>query len=309
MEGRAVDSEARRGDGRFAPAALAVSAVAISTSAPLVFATGADPMAIALWRLALMTAFVLGAVLALRGGAGLRLPRREAALLLGLGVVLGLHFGFWIPSVKSTSITASVVIVTAHPLLVAVASHLWLKERATPAAIAGILLALLGVAIIFGTDLGQPNLYGDLLAAGGAVTLGGYLLMGRLKRREGIPVLVYTTYVYGGATLTLAAGALALRSPVLSINGPDLALIALMALVPGMFGHTLYNWALRYLSATVVSATHVIEPIGASLLALWIFGAQPPAGTAIGGAVTLVGILFVARAERARVSAAAADAG
>ncbi len=287
---------------------MAASALAISTSAPLVLATSADPMAIALFRLCLMALLVLvGFVpLLLVGEApGLRLPRPEALALLGLGVVLGLHFGFWIPSVRSTSVTASVVIVTSHPLIVAVVSHLWLKERASPLAVAGILLSLLGVAVIFGTDFGSSSITGDLLAAGGAVTLGAYLLVGRLKRRSGMHLLVYTTYVYSGAAATLAVAAFALRSPLVPLSSSDFAAIFAMALIPGMMGHTLYNWALRYLSATVVSATHVIEPLGASILALWLFSQQPPPGTALGGAIALVGILFVVRAEAAAAAARA----
>lgn len=276
---------------------LGVSALAISTSAPLVFATGAPAATVAFWRLAFMALFVLGALLALKGPHALALPRREALVLLGLGIVLGAHFGFWIPSVKSTSLTASVVLVTAHPILVAAASHLYLREQASPAAVVGILVALAGVALIFGADLANPNLVGDLLAVGGAVTLALYLLIGRLKRREGLPVLVYTTYVYSGAALTLLVAALAAGAPLAPPPGADLWLILAMALVPGMLGHTLYNWALRYLSATVVSATHVIEPVGASLLALWLFGTQPPASTALGGAITLVGVLVVVVAE------------
>ncbi len=277
--------------------AMAVSALAISTSAPLVLATSADPMAIALLRLTFMAALVAGALMIARGPRAFLLPRKEGLALLALGVVLGLHFGFWIPSVRSTSVTASVVLVTAHPLLVAALSHLYLREKASGLTLAGIAVALGGVALIFGSDLGSANLTGDLLAVGGAVSLGVYLIAGRFKRREGLPVLTYTTYVYAGAALTLGAAALVLGSPVSAVSPRDLALIFLMALVPGMFGHTLYNWALRFLRATVVSATHVIEPLGASLLAWWLFSQQPPPGTALGGAVTLAGILLVVYAE------------
>ncbi len=283
--------------GRLPFLGLGVSALAISTSAPLVFATAAPAATVAFWRLAFMALLVLGALLALRGPRALKVPRRDALLLLGLGVVLGAHFGFWIPSVKSTSLTASVVLVTSHPILVAAASHLYLRERVSPPALAGILLALSGVALIFGADLGNPNLVGDLLAVGGAVTLAAYLLIGRLKRREGLPLLVYTSYVYGAAALTLLAAALLGGAPLAPPGGADLSLILAMALVPGMLGHTLYNWALRYLSATVVSATHVVEPIGASVLALWLFGTHPPPSTALGGAITLAGVLLVVVSE------------
>lgn len=276
---------------------MAVSALAISTSAPMVVATVADPVAIALLRVAFMAAMVAVALLATGGPKAFALPRREALALLGLGVLLGAHFGFWIPSVRSTSVVASVVLVTSHPLMVAALSHLWLREKASPLTLAGIAVALGGVAVIFGSDMGSSSAIGDLLAIGGAVTLGFYLLAGRAKRREGLPVLTYATYVYTGAALTLGVAALAVSAPVAAVSTRDLSLIFLMALVPGMLGHTLYNWALRYLRATVVSATHVIEPIGASIIAFWLFAQQPPPLTLVGGAVTLAGILVVVYAE------------
>jgi drug/metabolite transporter (DMT)-like permease len=285
---------------RFAPAGLAISALAISTSAPLVLASASHPFVIAAWRLIFMFAFVAGACLVLRRGHELKIPRREAALLLALGAVLGAHFGLWIMSLTLTTVTASVVLVTSHPLMVALLSHALLRERLSLGTGAGTLLAFVGVVLLFGTDFGSSDrLFGDVLALGGAVSLGVYLLVGRAKRRAGMPVLVYTTYVYGGAAVSLLAVALLAGTAPAAAPPYELLLFFLMALIPGMFGHTLYNWALRYLRATLVSVTHLAEPIGATILVFLIFAQQPPPGTLLGGAVTLAGILLVARFEGA----------
>jgi drug/metabolite transporter (DMT)-like permease len=275
--------------------------VAISTSAPLVVASGADPLAIAAWRVGFMFLAVAAASALWTRGRGLAVAPREAATLLGLGVVLGAHFGLWIVSVRATTVAASVVLVTAHPLMVAVASHMLLKERLEPRTAAGILVAFAGVVVLVGTDFGTPaHLYGDLLAVGGAVSLGAYLLVGRLKRRAGLPVLVYTTYVYGGAAAALLSTGLVANAPLYPQPQDEVVLFLLMALVPGMLGHTLYNWALRYARATLVSVTHLAEPVGASLLVFWIFGQRPPDGTIVGGALVLAGIFVVARLEAVR---------
>jgi len=61
-----------------------------------------------------------------------------------------------------------------------------------------------------------------------------------------------------------------------------------------IFGHTLYNWALRYLSAPVVSVSLLGEPVGASLLAYLLLGETPNSFAVFGGVVTLVGILLSA---------------
>ena len=60
-----------------------------------------------------------------------------------------------------------------------------------------------------------------------------------------------------------------------------------------IFGHTVYNWALKYVSAPIVSVSLLGEPLGASILALIFFGEIPTIMTVFGGVVTFVGILLV----------------
>jgi len=71
-------------------------------------------------------------------------------------------------------------------------------------------------------------------------------------------------------------------------------LFATIALVPMIFGHTLYNWVLKWISAPVVSISLLGEPVGASILAFIVLGEVPGSLTMIGGAVTLAGILICA---------------
>jgi drug/metabolite transporter (DMT)-like permease len=61
-----------------------------------------------------------------------------------------------------------------------------------------------------------------------------------------------------------------------------------------IFGHTLYNWALKWISAPVVSISLLGEPVGASLLAILVLGETPSPLALIGGIVTLTGILVCA---------------
>jgi drug/metabolite transporter (DMT)-like permease len=63
-----------------------------------------------------------------------------------------------------------------------------------------------------------------------------------------------------------------------------------IAVVPMIFGHTVYNWALRYVSAPIVSISLLGEPVGATILALIFLNEAPSTLTLIGGAITLAGI-------------------
>jgi len=64
-----------------------------------------------------------------------------------------------------------------------------------------------------------------------------------------------------------------------------------------IFGHTVYNWALRYVEASVVSISLLGEPVGATILAFLFLNEAPSTLTLIGGFITLVGIYKCVRSS------------
>jgi drug/metabolite transporter (DMT)-like permease len=70
-----------------------------------------------------------------------------------------------------------------------------------------------------------------------------------------------------------------------------------MAVGPGLFGHTVINWALAHVESSVVSVSLVGEPVGSTLLALVILSEVPGTITVAGGAVVLCGIYVTSRAR------------
>src|SRR5206468_2759582 len=71
------------------------------------------------------------------------------------------------------------------------------------------------------------------------------------------------------------------------------------AIIPQIGGHTLYNWALRWVTAPVVSLSLVGEPVGSSLLAWVLLSQVPTEGVAIGAGLALVGIYLTAFGQSA----------
>src|SRR2546422_11629044 len=74
----------------------------------------------------------------------------------------------------------------------------------------------------------------------------------------------------------------------------ELLLFAALAIIPQIGGHTLYNWALRWVTAPVVSLSLVGEPVGSSLLAWVLLSQVPTVGVGIGAGLALVGIYLTA---------------
>jgi drug/metabolite transporter (DMT)-like permease len=63
-----------------------------------------------------------------------------------------------------------------------------------------------------------------------------------------------------------------------------------IAVAPGVFGHTVLNWALAHVESSVVSVSLLGEPVGSALLALVLLAEVPGQWTVVGGAVVLAGI-------------------
>ena len=90
----------------------------------------------------------------------LKIPKKTYYLMIGIGIVLALHFTFWIASLASnndTSVASSVLLVTAHPVLVAPVAHYFFKEKLSIINIAGICISMIGVVTVSYTHLTLPT--------------------------------------------------------------------------------------------------------------------------------------------------------
>ena len=274
--------------------ALLISISAVSTASVLIRIADAPAMAVATWRLVLSTLILLPLFISNGGVKKLQTTNRSDLIVLaGVGFVLAIHFASWITSLNLTSIASSVIFVHVDPILVALVSHFLVKERVTKRVAFGIVIALVGVFVIAIGDfkISETNLIGDLLSLLGAIALGIYLLAGRSLRQR-LDLTSYVTPVYAISSITLFFGSLFWGIPLVGYNANQYFVFAMIALVPMIFGHTVYNWALRWVSAPIVSISLLGEPIGASLLAFIILNEAPTLTTVVGGAVTLIGILI-----------------
>src|SRR3989441_2436366 len=180
-------------------AAMAAAIVAVSTASILIRWSDSDAFTIAFYRLGFATLIILPFALLDRTTPLRSLLRRDVLLMAGIGVVLAAHFALWITSLKTAGVTvaSSVVLVTSHPVMVALVSHFLLKERVSAMTAAGIALGFSGVVAIAVVDLGSSTttLAGDLAALGGGVMAGVYFLAGRGARQRvsppGDPVVVF----------------------------------------------------------------------------------------------------------------------
>jgi len=283
--------------------ALAMATVAVSFSA-IFNRLAPDGPATIVWVRMAITAVLL-APLALRDARAGALPRSASdwSVVALSGVLLAAHFLTWTASLRHTSVASSVLLVSLHPVLVAVLGRRLLGEGVSLRLIAGLGLALVGTAITAAGDLrvSTEALGGDLLAIAGSITFAGYLLVGRRVRSRygaaGYSVPVYTVV----AVIALLAAPL---SGAAVVPRPRTALACLgLAVVCTVLGHTVFNWTLRHLRAVIVSLAFLGEPPITALLAIPFLGEWPPRSAVMGGVAVLLGLGF-ALTEPAQVPVA-----
>ena len=64
----------------------------------------------------------------------------------------------------------------------------------------------------------------------------------------------------------------------------------LLAFIPQLVGHTSFNWAVRWVSPTLVALVILAEPVGSSVLGYLVFGEVPGSLVLAGAAVLLLGV-------------------
>ncbi len=239
------------------------------------------------------------------------LSTRDWFLAALSGLFLAIHFASWITSLEFTTVVASVVLVSTGPLWVALLSPFFLKEVPSRWVWMGMALALAGGALVGVSDsctvnglsiacpplsdlLAGSAIYGNFLALFGALTVAGYLMIGRRLRAK-LDLVPYIFVVYSAAAIALIAFMFISGETPLGYQKWTYFWILALALIPQLIGHSTYNWVLKYLPASSVAVITLAEPFGAAILALIFLGEVPTLGVMAGGLLILCGVYLAMR--------------
>jgi drug/metabolite transporter (DMT)-like permease len=230
---------------------------------------------------------------------------RVLSVLALSAIFLTIHFGTWLMSLKQTSLTHSLLFVTAHPLVFIIA--MWMLRRpANKGQVIGVLLGLTGGAIALldvGSGAGDVTLKGDLLAFIGAIAIVVYLAAGR-HLRQWMPIFLYAFPVTLISAILLTVWSIIQNEMSISFDSAVgafgwlsllwIPFVLYLALGPGLFGHTGINAVLRWIPPLLVSVTLVLEPLLGSLLG-YLVGVESAPGfwTWIGGPMMIIGTASV----------------
>jgi len=270
-----------------------IGVISVSLSAIFVKLANAEAGIIAFYRM-LFSVLIMAPLFFLKYTKELQqLSSRDWLFSSIAGIFLAFHFILWFESLNYTSVASSTVLVTLQPLFAFVGTYFFFKEKITMKTIVAGAIAIVGSVLISWGDfkLSGTAFYGDMLALIACVLVTAYFLFGQDVRKR-LSLVTYTMLVYVVSTITLFIYVLIKGESFGPYPVMDWVWFILLAIVPNLFGHTLFNWSIKYVSTNVVSVAILFEPIGAALLALLIFKEYLIVTQLIGGLIVIMGILL-----------------
>lgn len=275
--------------------AIAIGVLSVSLSAILVKLSTADAGVTAFYRM-FFTVVIMFPLFMWKYTSELKmLTKRDWLFSTIAGVFLAFHFILWFESLNYTSVASSTVLVTLQPLFAFIGTYLFFKEKVSIKTIVAAMTAITGSFIISWGDfrVGGTALFGDFLALFACILVTVYLLFGQDVRKR-LSLITYTMVLYSISTITLFFYVLLKGESFGPYSSNDWIVFVLLAIIPNLLGHTLFNWSLKWVSVNVISIAILFEPVGAAILAIIIFEEYLSASQLIGGLIVMLGItLFV----------------
>lgn len=288
--------------------ALGAGVFVVSSAAVLIRlafeAAGGGSIGLSLGLAALRLTVAAGLVLPAWRTIRAQRPRPAALWAAALsGLCLAVHFAAWISSFAYTTIAASTTIVTTNPVWVALLGWACLGEKPGRSTAAGIAIAVGGgVLIAFGDARGTAPapapLLGDGLALLGAWGFSGYLLLGREAQRRGLGTGATIAISYTTAAVVLLPSPGLAGASIFQWPAAVYLCAVLLAIGPQVLGHGTLQWAVRWVSPTLVALAILAEPVLASLLGFLVFGEAPGRLVFIGAGILLAGVALAVRGGR-----------
>jgi drug/metabolite transporter (DMT)-like permease len=264
------------------------------------------PLSFAAARFLLATA-ILSAVVAARRS---RLPRgREWLLLAQTGVLaFGLNYGllFWGEQHISSGLAA--LLQATIPVFGMLLAHPYLPgERLNARKLAGALLGVAGVGVIFSHQLGAEGsmaLWGSAAVVAGAVFVAWANVLVKARGLK-LDASVLSAGQMAWGFLALASAALVLEGSPARLRWTPLAVVCLLylTLVGSVAAFLLFYWLVRHVDVTKTMLIALVTPLAAVLLGVAVLGEEVSWRTVAGGVIIMSGVALVVlrRAPRKEV--------
>jgi len=278
--------------------ALIIGILSIALSPIMVRWTNAPGVITSFYRLMLGSLFM-----AIPFGVQLKQkPQTLSRRGIWFGVLAGFFFSldmfFWTTGIMMSGATNPTLLANTAPLWVGLGAWLIYRERQTTKFWLGMVVAIIGAALVLGQDLwistqlGLGTLFGVLAA----IFYGGFQLVGQLGRQY-LNTLNYFWISTTASALFLLILALILRAPLWGYSTQTWVMFLIMAVLVQCIGWLAVNHAQGYLPAAIISPSMLLQPLLTALLAPMLLGETFTTWHIIGGILIILGVMAVHRSR------------
>ncbi len=251
------------------------------------------PISIGFFRLAFAVPALFVSCWFIVGRRMFVIQRRDLGLMLLIGAMLALYQVCYMGAVQRAGVSVAVLVtLCTAPVLVALLSVIFLRERMTLPILLALGCAIAGTLLLIdfqSTMLPQGDtIAGVALALGSALGYAVFALCGRQLAGRYHPLQSLTIGFGVGALLLLL---LALPTGMaLDYSAQGWGTLLYLGLVPSALGYVIFLQGMKHTPATVASIATLLEPLTSTLLAMALFGERlAPAGWL--GALMLLGAM------------------
>lgn len=279
---------------------IAVGVIGISLSSIFVKLSSAPSAVTALFRLVWTVILMTPSVFLKKEIRTelLHVKKRELLLSALSGIFLAIHFTLWFESLSHTSVASSTTLVCTEVIWVSLGYCIFLKGRLSLKATLTIAAAFLGSTLIaFADSVSGAHLYGDILSLLSAVAVAVYMLIGNIVRKN-TSTPVYTYIVYLACAVTLGIICLVTGTSVTGYGPWAIIVGLLLAVFSTILGHSIFSWCLKYFSPSFVSASKLLEPVIAAVIAIPVFAEFPKPLAVIGGLIIILSVWYYSTLEK-----------
>ncbi len=237
---------------------------------------------------------LIGVTLARLMGQTWRLTRSQwyATFLFGIcqnALYLGLNF----IAMQTIQASLAAIIASTMPLLVALASWLFLGERLRPLGIFGLFAGVGGVALIMGSRINAGvDLYGVALAGIGVLALAFATLAVRGATSGGNFLMIVGLQMLVGAAILFVAAPLT-ETPFINPGWPLAIAFTYTTLVPGLAATLIWFKLLHRIGPTRAATFHFLNPVFGVAVAAVLLGETLGLWDVVGVLIVTLSVLAV----------------
>ncbi|MCP4709603.1 MAG: DMT family transporter, partial [Planctomycetes bacterium] len=184
----------------------------------------------------------------------------------------------WIAGARMTPAANSSLIVNMMPVVMPLLLWMTVRERVSRNEWIGTVVTILGMFVLGVSDLNLSAEYfqGDLICFGSMLCMALYLVLA--KRNAHFPSLwLYLVPLYtAGGIFCLLIGLVTNTGSFgfSEMSAQDVTMIGLLALIPTVGGHSIFNFAMKRLRGQLVSLLCLTQFIFAAIMAVFLL--SPP---------------------------------